>query len=69
VKERATAIGLSLETFAGHSSRAGYVTRAAEADAPLMQIVEYTRHKSIDMVRVYSCRIDLFHDHSGAAFL
>jgi len=69
VKERAAAIGLSPETFAGHSLRAGYVTSAVEANAPLMKIVEQTRHKSVDMVRIYSRRIDLFRDHSGAAFL
>jgi hypothetical protein len=33
-----------------------------------MKIVEQTRHKSVDMLRVYSRRIDLFLDHSGAAF-
>lgn len=41
----------------------------SEANAPLMKIVEQTRHKSVDMVRVYSLRFDLFRDHSGAAFL
>jgi hypothetical protein len=49
--------------------RAGYVTSAVEANAPLVKIVEQTRHKSVDMVRVYSRRIDLFRDHIGAAFL
>ena len=49
--------------------RAGYVTRAVEANAPLIKIVEQTPHKSVDVVRVYSRRIDLFHDHSGGAVL
>jgi len=69
VKEPAAAIGLSPETFAGHSLRAGYVTSAVEANVQLMKIVEQRRHKSVDMVRVYSRRIDLFRDHSGAAYL
>jgi integrase len=69
VKHRAAAIGLSPDAFAGHSLRAGYVTSAVEANAPLIKIVEQTRHKSVDMVRVYSRRVDLFRDHSGAAFL
>jgi hypothetical protein len=67
VKDRAAAIGLSPETFAGHSLRAGYVTSAVEANAPLMKIVEQTL--PVDRVRVYSRRVDLFRDHSGAAFL
>jgi hypothetical protein len=40
-----------------------------EANAPVMKIVETTRHRSIDMLRVYSRRVDLFREHSGAAFL
>ena len=69
VKQRAASIGLSPDSFAGHSLRAGYVTSAVESNAPLMKIVEQTRHKSVDMVRVYSRRVDLFRDHSGAKFL
>jgi hypothetical protein len=57
------------EVFAGHSLRAGYVTSAVEVNASLMKIVGQTRHKSVDMVRVYSRRIDLFLVHSGDAFL
>jgi integrase len=69
VKYYAKLVGLDPVHFAGHSLRAGYVTSAVEANAPLVKIVEQTRHKSIDMVRVYSRRIDLFRDHSGPAFL
>jgi len=69
VKQYAERAGLDPARFAGHSLRAGYVTSAVEANAPLMKIVEQTRHKSVDLVRVYSRRIDLFRDHSGAAFL
>jgi len=69
VKRYVELAGLDPAQFAGHSLRAGYVTSAVEANAPLMKIVEPTRHKSVDMVRVYSRRIDLFRDHSGAAFL
>jgi hypothetical protein len=69
VKQRAAAIGLSPEAFAGHSLRAGYVTSPVEANAPLMKIVEQTRHKSVDMVRVYSRRIYLFLDRNVTAFL
>ena len=60
VKRYAERVGLDPALFAGHSLRAGYVTSAVD---------EQTRHKSVDMVRVYSRRVDLFRDHSGAAFL
>jgi len=63
-KHYAELAGLDPAQFAGHSLRAGYVTSAVGANAPLMKIVEQTRHKSVDMVRVYSRRIDLFRDHS-----
>lgn len=69
IKRAATAAGLDPEAFSGHSLRAGYVTSAVEADAPLLKVTEVTRHKSLDMLRVYSRRLDLFRDHSGAAFL
>ena len=53
----------------GHSLRSGYVTSAVEANASIMKIAEQTRHRSIDMLRVYSRRVDLFREYSGAAFL
>jgi len=45
------------------------VTSAVEADAPLLKVTEVTRHKSLEMLRIYARRVDLFRDHSGAAFL
>ena len=45
------------------------MTSAVEANAPIMRIAGQTRHKSLDMVRVYTRRVDLFRDHGGAAFL
>ena len=44
--------GLDPVDFSGHSLRAGYVTSAVEANAPVMKIAEQTRHKSLDMLRV-----------------
>jgi hypothetical protein len=61
-------LGLDPASFSGHSLRSGYVTSAVEANAPILRIVEQTRHKSLDMVRTYSRRADLFRDHSGASF-
>ena len=32
-------------------------------------VAEQTRHRSLDMLRVYFRRADLFRDHAGAGFL
>jgi hypothetical protein len=34
-----------------------------------MKIAEQMRHRSIDMLLVYTRRVDLFREHSGTAFL
>jgi integrase len=69
VKRYCRKIGVDPSNYSGHSMRSGYVTSAVEANAPLLKIAEQTRHASLDMLRVYSRRVDLFKEHSGAAFL
>jgi site-specific recombinase XerD len=69
VKKLAARVGLDPKDFAGHSIRAGFVTTCVEAGAPLLKITEVTRHKSIQMLQVYSRRLDLFRDHAGASWL
>jgi integrase len=69
IQKLAGRVGLDPANFAGHSLRSGYVTSAVEANAPLLKIAEQTRHRSLDMLMVYSRRANLFVDHSGAAFL
>ena len=64
-----SASGLDPKEFSGHSLRAGFVTSPVEANSPIMKIAEQTRHRSLDMLRVYSRRVDLFREHAGAAFL
>jgi integrase len=68
-KRAAERIGLDPALYSGHSTRSGYVTSAVEADAALLKICEVTRHRSLEMLRVYSRRQDLFREHSGASFL
>jgi len=48
VKKYALAMGPDAAGCGGHSLRAGYVTSAAEASAPLLKFAEQTRHKSLD---------------------
>ncbi len=69
VKRHAKRVGLDPATYSAHSLRAGYVSTAVELNAPLLKIAEQTRHRSLDMLRVYNRRADLFRDHSGAGFL
>ncbi|MBE7158272.1 MAG: tyrosine-type recombinase/integrase, partial [Rhodospirillales bacterium] len=69
VKQHAEAAGLAPEEFAGHSLRAGFLTSAAEAGATVFKMMEVSRHRSVDTLRGYVRRADLFRDHAGGAFL
>jgi integrase len=42
-----------VESFSGHSLRAGYATAAASADVPAYRIQQHTRHKTAEMVTRY----------------
>ena len=65
IKRAAKAAGLDVAAFSGTACAPATV----EADAPLLKVTEVTRHKSLEMLRIYARRVDLFRDHSGAAFL
>lgn len=69
VKRYARRVGLDPAGFAGHSLRAGFLTSAAEAGASVFKLSEVSRHKSLDTLRGYVRRVDLFKEHAGAAFL
>ena len=69
VKRHCRRVGMEAADFSGHSLRSGYVTSAVEAGSAALKICEQTRHRSMDMILAYSRRIDLFREHSGAAFL
>jgi hypothetical protein len=34
-----------------------------------MKVCEVTRHRGVEMIRTYSRRANLFHNHSGSSFL
>jgi site-specific recombinase XerD len=69
VKRYAVRAGLDPASFAGHSLRAGFLTSAAEAGASVFKMMEVSRHRSVDTLRGYVRRADLFKEHAGAAFL
>src|SRR5690348_10240218 len=69
LKRRAAAAGLDPAGVAGHSLRAGFLTSAAEAGADALKMAEVSRHKSLDTLRRYVRRANLFKAHAGADFL
>jgi site-specific recombinase XerD len=69
VKAYASRAGLDPSSFAAHSLRSGFLTSAAEHGASVFKMMEVSRHKSVDTLRGYVRRADLFREHAGAAFL
>ena len=65
LKRRAAAAGLDPAAFAGHSLRSGFLTSAAD----VLKMAEVSRHRSLDTLRRYVSRGNLFRDHAGAGFL
>ncbi len=53
VKKVAAFLGKDVSEFSGHSLRAGFVTQAALSGAREWEIQKQTRHKSLDVLRVY----------------
>jgi integrase len=53
-------------TFSGHSLRSGFLTSAAESGADVSKMMEVSRHKSMDTLRGYVRRSDLFKKHAGS---
>lgn len=69
VKRAAEAAGLDPAQFSGHSLRAGFITSAVEAGAPVDRIRDISRHGSVDILMAYVRRRDQWEDHAGEAFL
>lgn len=69
IKQRIAAVGLDPATYSGHSLRSGFLTSAAESGANVFKMAEVSRHHSLDTLRGYVRRVDLFKAHAGAAFL
>lgn len=69
VKRYAGLAGFVEEDFSGHSLRSGFITSAAERGASLFKMMEVSRHKSVNTLKGYVRRAELFKDHAGAGFL
>lgn len=68
VKRRAAAAGLDPAKFSGHSLRRGWITSAAEAGADAFRIMDVSRHRRVETVRIYIQRANDFVGHAGATF-
>jgi integrase len=64
VKRYAKKAGLPVDSFSGHSLRAGFVTSAARAGEPERRIMRQTGHKSIEMVLRYVRQANAFQDNA-----
>ena len=69
VKHYVARAGLDPDAYAGHSLRAGFLTSGAEAGASILKLMEVSRHKSVDTLRGYVRRAELFKNHAGSGFL
>lgn len=69
VKKRFAAAKLDASDFSGHSLRAGFVSTALENGADVLKVMDITRHKRVDTLKVYDRRAKAFKNHAGKGFL
>lgn len=69
VKFYAGLAGLNPQSFSGHSLRAGFVTSALEHGADLFKVMDVTRHKRVETLKIYDRRAQAFRNHAGKDFL
>ena len=55
--------------FSGHSLRSGFLTSAAARGAAVFKLIEVSRHKSLDTLRSYVRRVEIFEDHAAEGLL
>ena len=64
IKKYLSKIGMDSTGFAGHSLRSGSITTAAKHSVPDRVIMKHTRHKSIQMLQVYTRDNSLIQDNA-----
>jgi len=69
VKRHAERVGYNPALFSGHSLRAGFLTSAAARGASLFKMMDVSRHRSADTLRIYIRDAEAFKDHAGAGLL
>ena len=68
VKLYAEKAGYDSADFSGHSLRSGFLTSAAARGASVFKLIEVSRHKSVDTLRGYIRRVEMFEDHGMDQF-
>ena len=69
LKAHVETVGLDPAVFSGHSLRSGFVTSALQAGADVLRVMDVTRHRQINTLKVYDRRAKAFRQHAGEAFL
>jgi integrase len=69
IKRYAKRVGLDPAIYSGHSLRSGFLTSAAENGARLLRMADQSRHRSLEVLRGYVRRTDMWKDHPGTGFL
>lgn len=69
VKAGAARLGFDPSSFGAHSTRSGLVTSAVKRGTNLLKICDQTRHKSVEMLRVYCRDAELFVGNAAAGLL
>jgi site-specific recombinase XerD len=69
VKAYAGRAGFDASTFSGHSLRSGFLTSSAAKGASIFEMMDVSRHKSVDTLRGYVRDAELFKDHAGTGLL
>ena len=69
LKAHVEAVGLDPTIFSGHSLRSGFVTSALQAGADVLRVMDVTRHRQIETLKIYDRRAKAFKQHAGETFL
>ena len=69
IKLYAEKAGYDPADFSGHSLRSGFLTSAAARGAWVFKLIEVSRHKSVDTLRGYIRKVEIFEDHAAEGLL
>jgi site-specific recombinase XerD len=69
VKHYAAKAGYDPADFSGHSLRSGFLTSAAARGVSVFKLIEISRHKSVETLRGYIRRVEMFEDHAAEGLL
>ena len=68
VQKRAELAGFEGAAFGGHSLRAGFLTEAVNQGVPLLQAMQFTGHKTVDVAQGYYRNAELAQDRAARLF-